>query len=91
MAPLTVKIKREPFAEEFDLELENGHSESLDPDALRAWFKERGGDVDKLEDVLDTCWNFPRWQTVVIANPRPVRRSNLDPKIDPVVEEGSNL
>lgn len=91
VAPLTVRIKREPFAEEFDLQQENGHSESLNPDELRAWFKDRGGDVDKLEPVLDYCWNFPRWQTVVISNPRPVRRMRLDPRLEPVIEDGSNL
>ena len=86
MTPLTVKIRREPFSEYFELVNESTqHSEELEPDELRAWFKERGGDLDKLEIVLDYCWNFPRWQTVIIANPRPIVRTNLDPRLDPVM------
>jgi len=54
----------------------------LEPDEVREWFRERGGDVEKLETVLDYCWNFPKPQTVVIANPRLPRRTILDPALD---------
>ena len=81
MAPITVKIKREPFSEFFELVTAEGHSEQLLPEEIRQWFKERGGDVIKLEDVLDYCWNFPREQTVVIANPRSKIRSKIDPQV----------
>jgi hypothetical protein len=84
---LAVQIKREPFADMFDLVMDNGHSEQLEPDELREWFKVRGGDVEKLEPVLDYCWNFPKWQKIVIANPRPVRRPDFSPNLDPLLEE----
>jgi len=89
--PLKVLIKREPFSEMFDLYVEDPYSkqlsltsptQSLTPDETRDWFRARGGDVDKLEDVLDYCWNFPKFRTVIIANPRPVKRSPVDPKLE---------
>ena len=89
--PLKVLIKREPFSDFFDLYVEDPQTkqtsmsnptQSLTPDETREWFQARGGDVTKLEDLLDYCWNFPKFRTVVIANPRPVKRSPVDPKLE---------
>jgi hypothetical protein len=88
MAPIRVILFREPFSEYFDLTLPDFNpprTEQLEPDEVRAWFKERGGDVEKLETVLDYCWNFSKQQTVVIANPRPPKRTVLDPALDSVI------
>jgi len=85
MAPIRVILLREPFSEYFTLTLPDHtppRTEELEPDEVREWFRERGGDVEKLETVLDYCWNFPKPQTVVIANPRLPRRTILDPALD---------
>lgn len=58
MASIVVVIKREPFADFFELVLPNGHTEQLDPDEARAWFKERGADMEKTEKAFDYAWNF---------------------------------
>lgn len=55
---LHVVLTREPFIEFFTITLDNGHTEELDPEECRTWFKERGANMDKLEKVLDHCWNF---------------------------------
>lgn len=85
MAPLSFTLSREPFAEEFVVQHADGQSEQLSPDELRKWIKDRGGDPDKLESIMDYCWNFPWPQTVVIANPRPVVRGPLDPQLGQTV------
>lgn len=59
-----VKVTREPFGDYFMLHLENGHTEELEPDATRKWFKEHGiTDMEGLEKSLDECWNF--YETVI--------------------------
>lgn len=67
--PLHVLILREPFSYFFELHLDNGQTEELEPDDCRAWFKERGADMDKIEKVLDHVWNFQRAE-VFIKNPK---------------------
>jgi hypothetical protein len=67
--PLRVVIRREMWSEYFVLELENGHTEEMEPDALRAWFKERGANMDKRERILDHVWNFQH-AVAVIDKPR---------------------
>jgi hypothetical protein len=54
-----VRVTREPFGDYFMLWLENGHTEELEPDATRKWFKDHGvTDDEGLEKGLDTAWNF---------------------------------
>ena len=60
-----VVITREPFGDYFTLTLDNGHSEELEVEDTRAWFKERGAEMDKIEKVLDHCWNFYRSEVVI--------------------------
>ena len=66
---LTVDLKREPFGLFFELTLEDGQSEELEPEDVRTWFKLRGADMDKLEKILDHVWNFGS-ATVTVKNPR---------------------
>jgi len=75
LEPLHVVITREPFGDFFALHEDNGHTEELEPEECRAWFKERGANMDKLEQALDQCWNFQRAE-VVIKNPK--EPSNLN-------------
>ena len=53
-----VKITREPFMQWFNLELDNGYSEELEPDETREWFQLRGANMDIVEKCLDHVWNF---------------------------------
>jgi len=53
--------------------LDNGHSEELETEETREWFKAHGGDLDKIDKALDHCWNFQR---AVITIKRPI-----EPKI----------
>ena len=64
-----VVITREPWGEFFTLTLDNGHTEELEVEDTRLWFKERGAEMDRIEKVLDHCWNFYRSE-VVIHNPK---------------------
>ncbi len=73
---LNITIVRPMFSEFFTLILEDGQTEELDPEELRAWFKVRGADMDKLEKVFDHVWNFSR-ANVTIANPKTPPRSAL--------------
>lgn len=67
--PMHVVILREPFIEYFTIVLDNGHSEELEVEDCRQWFKDRGADMDKIEKALDHCWNFYRSE-VLIHNPK---------------------
>lgn len=59
LQPMRVRITREPFGDYFTLHLDNRpNAEELDPEETRKWFKEHGADMEKLETVLDECWNF---------------------------------
>ena len=66
---LHVLITREPFSDFFVITLDNGHSEELEVEDTRKWFKDRGADMDKMEKALDQTWNFQRCE-VIIDNPR---------------------
>ena len=68
-AGLHVLITREPFSDFFVITLDNGHSEELEVEDTRLWFKQRGADMDKMEKVLDHVWNFYRAEAIV-DNPR---------------------
>jgi len=82
MAPLTVNITREAWSDYFCLELDNGHSEELEPEDARSWFRVRGADMEVVDKALDHCWNFYR-SNVEISNPRsPVSTSKLNPKLE---------
>ncbi len=80
---MVVKITRVPFSGDwFTLTLPNGFSEELEPDETRAWFKARGANLDKMEPILDSVWNFGE-ETVTIDNwlePKILNKSIL-PKI----------
>ncbi len=57
---LHVFITREPFSDFFVIRLDNGHTEELEVEDTRQWFKDRGANMDKVEKVLDQVWNFQR-------------------------------
>ena len=78
--PLTVHVTREYGLEWFELKLDDGTSEELDPDETRAWFKARGANMDVVEKALDYVWNFGR-STIVIRSPIAPKRSLLDPRV----------
>lgn len=62
---LHVVITREPWTDFFVITLDNGHTEELEPDDTRQWFRERGADMDKFEKVLDQVWNFQRAEAII--------------------------
>lgn len=67
---LHVIIQREMWSEFFTITTTaNGHTEELEPEELRAWFKIRGADMDKMEKVFDHVWNF-QYAEVVVENPK---------------------
>jgi len=54
-----VVITREPWGDCFNLLLDNGYSEELEPDETRQWFKDHGvTESERLESALDMAWNF---------------------------------
>jgi hypothetical protein len=57
---LHVIIKHEIFSDFFTLVQSNGHTEELEPDEAREWFKIRGAKMDAVEKALDHAWNFKR-------------------------------
>lgn len=60
LTALHVVIKHEIFSDFFTLRLDNGHTEELEPDEAREWFKARGAKMDAVEKALDHAWNFKR-------------------------------
>lgn len=66
---LHVLVTREMFSDYFVLTLDNGYTEELEPDDVRAWFKARGANMDVVEKCLDHAWNFMRAE-ININNPK---------------------
>lgn len=66
---LHVLLTREPWSDFFTLTLDNGHTEELEVEDTRLWFKQRGANMDKIEKALDQTWNFQRCE-VIIDNPK---------------------
>lgn len=79
---LVVHIHRPMWGEYFTLTLPNGHTEEIDPEEIRPWFKVRGANMDIIEKVLDHAWNFQN-ANVEIENPKepPVTRLPYAPDI----------
>jgi len=74
---LLVKVTRQPFEEWFKLDLPGGHTEELDPEETREFFRVRGADMDMVEKALDHCWNLyhvnieiMKPKSVVLTDPR---------------------
>lgn len=67
--PLHVLVLRTPFSDFFVLQMDDGQSEEFEPEDCRAWFKDRGANMDKVEAALDHCWNFQRAE-ILIHNPK---------------------
>ena len=90
-APLRIVVRREPYMDFFILEFGNQQSLELSPDETRAWFKERGANMNALENALDYCWNFHRID-LTIENPiEPKVRTvpgSTAPSIDPMIDGG---
>jgi len=73
VSKLYVQILREPWSEFFDLVLaDSGHSEQLEPDEARAWFKERNADMTVVESALDRAWNFGSASVTIHEHREPV-------------------
>jgi len=64
-----VVVTREPWMEYFHITLDNGHSEELEVEDTRQWFKDRGANMDMVERALDHCWNFYRSE-IMVRNPK---------------------
>lgn len=73
---LHVLVTREPWSDFFVLTLDNGHSEELEVEDTRLWFKQRGANMDSVERALDQVWNFQRCE-MIIDNPK-------DPSLPPL-------
>ena len=70
LEPLHVIITREMFSDFFKLETPaDGFSEELETEDVRAWFKDRGANMDAVQAALDQTWNFLRSE-VLIEKPR---------------------
>jgi len=80
--PTQIKITREPWSDYFSISLPNGHSEELEVEETREWFRTHGADMDKIETVLDHVWNFGSAE-VLVKNFRspPALRSSHGPQI----------
>ena len=68
---LHVLVTREPFIEYFTLTLDNGHTEELEVEDCKQWFKDRGADMAKVDKALDHCWNFYRVEIVLKNSKEP--------------------
>ena len=66
---LHVLLTREPFTDFFVITLDNGHSEELEVEDCKEWFRVRGADMDKMDKLFDHVWNFSRGEAI-IDNPR---------------------
>lgn len=80
---LHVVVTRVMFDDFFVLLLDNGHTEELEVEDAKQWFKDRGADMDVVDKALDHCWNFLRAE-VNINNPREPTLPKMihAPKID---------
>jgi hypothetical protein len=68
--PLHVVINREMFSTFYLLTTPaDGFSEELELEEVREWFKQRGANMDVIEDALTMAWNFLRAE-VLIEKPR---------------------
>lgn len=83
--PLEVDVIREMSLDWFTIQLPNGHSEELDPDDTRRWFRERGANMVLVERALDHAWNFGTVR-ITIANPR--RPVIADQSVRPDIGDG---
>jgi hypothetical protein len=74
LPPLTVEITREMWSDLFVIKrLDNGHTEELETEETRDWFKAHGADMVKIDKVLDHVYNFQK-ATCTIAKP-------IEPKV----------
>jgi hypothetical protein len=79
---LHVSIFREMFADFFELTLDNGHTEELEPDDTREWFRLRGASMDAVEKALDHAWNFRKAEFYIQTPREPlVNRPQYAPKL----------
>lgn len=87
---LTVSLSREPFLDWFTITLSNGHTEELEADETREWFRARGANMDLVEKALDHTWNFCHCQ-ITIAKPRrvPLSDPSIQPDIGDLTDTGS--
>lgn len=81
---LRVRIYREPFCPVFELSLDNGHTEELEPEETRDWFKLRGANMDVVEKALDSAWAFPH-KDIYLEIEKPRTPPNMDPRVAPNV------
>lgn len=77
---IDVLVTREIGLPWFTIRLASGHTEELEPDETRNWFKIRGANPDAVERMLDHVWNFGK-SVATIVNPRKVPLS--DPSVQP--------
>ena len=66
---LHVLLTREPWSDYFVITLDNGHTEELEVEECKQWFRERGANMDAMDRVFDHVWNFYRAEPV-IKNPK---------------------
>ena len=59
----------------FNLALENGQTEELEPEDTREWFRLHGANMEVVEKALDYVWNFGTYRpiTITIQNYREIR------------------
>jgi len=68
--PLHVIITREMFSTFCTLTTPvDGFSEELEIEEVREWFKQRGANMDAIEEALTMAWNFLKAE-VLIERPR---------------------
>lgn len=79
---LRVFLVREPFDDYYMIILDNGQSEELEDEDVRAWLSMRGADEDLISRAITQAWNFYS-AMVIIKNPK-TPKLVYDP-LDPVL------
>ena len=78
---LHVLITRVPNWDDFTLTVNGEPIEELSPDDTRAWFRNRGANMDMVEKALDYCWNFYRSEVYIKRPVKPKVDERVGPKI----------
>jgi len=85
---LSVRVYREPFANEFMLTVPNPggepYTEVMDAPTATQWFLDRGCDAIKLEKALDYAWEYGFYRPVFIKVKRidtPMIQSRVSPRL----------
>ena len=69
---LRVFLVREPFDDYYLLINQNGHSEEMDDEQVRAWLAERGANEELINAGITQAWNFYSAMVLITSPKQPV-------------------